>query len=106
MASSPFAPPSTGPVGAAVRAGGDIMDMAQLLTIRAELSPETLHVLINDASGHHAVRYRSRIDAALVGISNMYDLGPSDPLRGPETMPKYHDFASHQKRITSRDQLI
>ena len=83
MASSPFAPPPTGSVGAAVRAGGDIMDMAQLLTIRAELSPETLHVLINDASGHHAVRYRSRIDAALVDISNMCDLGPSDPPQGP-----------------------
>ena len=79
MASSSFVPPPTGPVGAAVRAGGDIMDMAQLLTIRVELSPETLHVLINDASSHHAVLCRSRIDAALVGISNMCDLDPSDP---------------------------
>ena len=59
------------------------MDMAQLLTMMVKLSPETLHVLINDASGHDAVLCRSKIDAALVDISNMHDLGPSDPPQGP-----------------------
>ena len=79
--------PSDPPLGMGVN-GVSVVDMALAFTTMVELSSETLHVLINDASSHHAVLCRSRIDAALVEISNMCDLDPSDPL--------YHAFSSHQ----------
>ena len=59
--------------------GVNVVDMALAFTMMVELSSETLHVLINDAYGHDAVLCRSRIDAALVGISNICDLDPPDP---------------------------
>ena len=46
--------PSDPPLGMGVN-GVSVVDMALAFTMMVELSSETLHVLINDASSHYAV---------------------------------------------------